>query len=313
MTRSATVCVSTYNRAGRVERLLEALLAQDVTDFDVVVFDDASTDRTREVLGRWVDHQKLPLTVLTGQQNAGPARGRNAAWQAATGALILFTDDDCVPDPSWVREHLAVQGSRRVTVGRTEPDPGQPSGPFSRSVRVSDASYFQTCNVSYPRRLVEELGGFDETFRRAAGEDTELGLRAVEAGAEPVFAPAALVLHEVRPSSWRAALREAVKWADLPLVVAKHPKSSRSLLYSRLWWRRSHPVAALAALGLVVGMRRPAALLAVLPWLRFRTTEQLPQARRRTWPVVLPAQLVLDVVEVGTLARGSVRHRRLLL
>ncbi|MFN2539105.1 MAG: glycosyltransferase family 2 protein [Mycobacteriales bacterium] len=310
MSPAATVCVSTYNRAERLERLLRSLASQDFSDFEVVVYDDASSDSTRAVLASWED--RLPLTVLGGETNSGPAAGRNAAWRVARAPLVLFTDDDCVPEPGWVRAHVEAAGP--VTVGRTVPAPDQVGGPFSRTLSVESADLFHTCNTGYPRDLLGRLGGFDERFRHAAGEDTELGLRALEAGASAVFLPDAIVRHDVRPSSVRAALREATKWVDLPLVVARHPDAARRLTHSRLWWRKTHPVAALAAVGLLVATRRPIASVAVVPWLRLRTSGDLAvQARRRQWPWVLPAQLAVDLVEVGTLARGAVRHRKLLL
>ena len=306
----AAVCVSTYRRPERLERLLAALAAQTADEVEVVVYDDASGDGTGEVLRRWQD--RLPLTVLTGTANRGPAAGRNAAWRAATAPVVLFTDDDCVPAPGWVAAHLVHAGA--VTVGRTVPDPAQHDllGPFSRTLQVESAELFHTCNIGYPRQLLVELGGFDERYRRAAGEDTDLGLRALAAGAGAVFVPEAVVLHDVRRSSWLAAVRETGKWVDVPLFARTHG-SDNAALWSDLWWRKTHPPAVLAALGLLLAGRRPAALLAVLPWLRLRTGELQVQARRRTWPWVLPAQLAVDLAEVAALARGSVRHRRLLL
>jgi GT2 family glycosyltransferase len=311
MTPSASVCVSTFRRPDRLERLLAALEAQDVKDFEVVVYDDASGDATSEVLARWRD--RLPLTALAGAVNRGPAAGRNAAWRASRSAVVLFTDDDCVPQPGWVRAHLAAAAP--VTVGRTMPAPDQLhlTGPFSRTLEVDSADLFHTCNIGYPRAVLEALGGFDERFSKAAGEDTDLGLRAVTAGAEVRFVPDALVHHDVRPSSWVAALRETAKWVDVPLFVRTHGTEGSTAIYSQWWWRKTHPVAVLAAAGLLVGRRHPAALVAVLPWLRLRTGELQVQARRRYWPWVLPAQLAVDVAEVVVLARGSARHGRLIL
>ena len=312
MTRVA-VCVSTYNRADRLDRLLRSLAAQTISDLEVVVYADASADATPQVLASWAG--RLALTVLRGETNAGPARGRNRAWRATSAPLVLFTDDDCVPGPTWVAEHLAARGPRTVTVGRTLPDPEQAGhrGPFSRTLQVEDAGLFHTCNVGYPRTLLEELGGFDERYRRAAGEDTDLGLRATAAGAVAQFLPEALVLHDVRPSSWRAALRETAKWSDVPLFASQHPAATTGALWSQHWWRRTHPYAVLAAAGLAGAARHPVALVAVVPWLRLRTGELQVDARRRHWPWVLPAQLAVDLAEVAVLARGSVRHRRLLL
>jgi GT2 family glycosyltransferase len=315
MTPAVTVCVSTFQRADRLARLLEALAGQGVPGLEVVVYDDASTDGTAALLTRWQQSDRLDLTVLRGAANRGPAYGRNAAWRAARAPLVLFTDDDCVPAEGWAREHVAAAGPGRVTVGRTVPNPEQAAndGPFSRSLRMEDATRFETANVAYPRELLEELGGFDESFSRAAGEDTDLGFRALAAGAQAAFVPTALVHHDIRPSSWWAAMRETTKWVDVPLFAARHPGVTGTVLHSPRWWRRTHPVALLAAAGVIASPRWRLALLAVLPWVRLRTGDAPVHARRRHWAWVLPAQLAIDLAEVVTLARGSARHRRLLL
>ena len=202
-----------------------------------------------------------------------------------------------------------------VGVGPPPPDPEQAHliGPFSRTLDVPDARFFQTANVSYPKPLLEQLGGFHEGFRKAAGEDTDLGCRARESGAEVAFLPDALVHHDVRPSDWTAAMRETTKWVDIPLFGRLHDGDVDGILHTRRWWRASHPPAALAAVGLLGALAEPWAVLLVLPWLRFRTRTWRVNARRRQWLWVLPAQLALDVTEVLVLARGSVRHRHLLL
>lgn len=301
-----SVCVATYNRAASLERLLRSLEQQGIDE--VVVHDDASTDGTPEVLSRY------DVVVLRSPANVGPAAGRNRAWRAATGDLVLFTDDDCVPQPGWAEAHVAAAATSRITVGRVGPDPAQQDllGPFSRTMVVESTAAFATCNIGYPRALLEETGGFDEGYRRAAGEDTDLGLRAVELGAEAVFVPDALVHHDVRPSSWVAALKETRKWVDVPRFAARH-EPIEGVLHSHRWWRQTHPVAVLAGAGVVGSAVTPYALLAVVPWVRLRTTHARVQARRRQWPWVLPATLAVDLAEVAVLARGSVKHRHLVL
>jgi GT2 family glycosyltransferase len=106
-----------------------------------------------------------------------------------------------------------------------------------------DARFFATANCFYRRRALEQTDGFDERFRRAAGEDTDLGLRALALGGRAAYAADALVHHDVRPSEWRAAANEAWrKWIDLALVVRKHPEIRGTLLYRRVFWKRSHAV-----------------------------------------------------------------------
>jgi glycosyltransferase involved in cell wall biosynthesis len=313
---AVSVCLSTFNRAGQLDRLLSVLADQQVAGgFEVVVVDNGSSDDTPLVLHRHAAAGRLALTPLRLDVNRGPTPARQAAWRAARAPLVVFTDDDCVPAPGWLEAHAALAGPLVVAVGRTDPDPTATSveGPFSRTVRVADTRFFQTCNISYPRELLERVGGFDERFQHVGGEDTDLGLRALELGAVATFADRALVHHDVSPSSLRGAVRTASRWVDLPLVVKCHPSTRESLMYHRWWWKRSHPPTVLAALSLVLSLRWPWALFGVAPWVRFRTQVWPVPAGPRNWVWVLPGQLVVDATEVFALARGSVRHRTLLL
>ena len=121
------------------------------------------------------------------------------------------------------------------------------------------------------------------------------------------------MFHDVRPSDWLASVRESTKWVDVPLFAALHPGSAGTVLHSRRWWKRSHPPAVLAAVGLLGAGWHPLLLLAVLPWLRLRTGPWRVNSRIRQWPWVLPGQLAIDLAEVAVLARGSLRHRYLML
>ena len=216
----ASVVVATHNRASLLSRLVEALEAQDVGSFEVMVVDDASTDDTWAELQRLRDSSTLVLRTERLAANAGPATARNVGWRAAGSGQILFTDDDCVPQPGWVSAMVAALADSDLAQGRTEPDPEQRShhGPFSRTLRVeSEEGYYQTCNMAYRRDVLEQLGGFDERYRLPAGEDTDLAWRAREAGAATTFVGAGLVYHDVRPSSFLVHLKDTWRWGSCVL------------------------------------------------------------------------------------------------
>jgi hypothetical protein len=236
---------------------------------------------------------------------------------------VAFIDDDCVPTSAWLRELVEAAGAADVVQGAVRPDPGQAeaAGPFSRTLRVEEARFFQTANVLYRRDLLERLGGFDERFPKACGEDTELAYRAKAAGARTAFAPDAVVHHDVSASDVRAHLKDIGRWVDLPLVVVLQPEA-RELLHGRLWWRRAHPLAVGAALGglaAVLGARRRApamtalGALSTLPYLRFRARVEPVGRDRRERVTILPIVLLSDLLEVATMIRGSIRHRTLVL
>lgn len=315
-----SVVVSTYQRAHLLPGLIASLESQTLPhdEFEVVITDNGASDGTAEVLERLAAESPLHLRVVTATSNRGPAAGRNLAWRAARADVVAFTDDDCDPTPCWLEAGLELMdgATRRIVVGRTSPPPADEPlarGPFSRAVRVDDARLFQTCNVWIRRVDLEQAGGFDETFDEPAGEDTDLGLRIIEAGVQPIFSPEALVYHRVRPSDFRATIRETLRWTGIPRVIALHP-DRRDLLYRSVFWKASHPVALLAAAAIAVAPRHPAVggMLAVpYAWYRTRRAPLCPGPRRR-W-VTLPGALVVDLLEVAVMARGSWRARTLVL
>ncbi len=314
-----TVVVPTRNRPARVKRLLRVLEHQSLPpeQFQVIVVDDSSTDDTWAALRAAQQSSPLNLRVLRTQRHSGPAAARNLGWREASAPVVAFTDDDCLPEPKWLEAGLAnLDGDARLVVGRTMAPTDQLfliGEPFARAMEVDGPDLFETCNVFYRRRDLEVVGGFDERFRRPSGEDTHLGLRVTELGVEPVFAEDAVVRHDVRPGGVLAALEEATRWVDLPLVLKGRAYARRGRAYKILFWKRSHPPAMLAGAGLALALRwRPALLLAV-PWLHYRLQHDPVSADLRRRLVYLPAALALDLTEVAVMIRGSVRHRALLL
>jgi glycosyltransferase involved in cell wall biosynthesis len=312
-----TVAVSTRDRSHLLADLVAALARQDLEPdrFEVVVVDDGSTDATPEVLAQLAGTTPFELRILR-QVNRGAAAGRNVAWRSGRGRSIAFTDDDCLPEPGWLRAGLAaLDGGARVAVGRTLPDPREADRlalPFARSLTMEDATFFQTANAFYRREDLEAVGGFDEGF--STGEDTDLGLRVAALGGSVAFVREALVHHRVHTPDVRGAVRGALRWVDLPLVVRRHP-GMRGALVHRLFWKRSHPPAVLAIVGVGVALGgRPAVGLALLlPWLHHRlvVAPVVPGRRRRV--ELLPAALAVDLAEVAAMSIGSIRHRVVVL
>ncbi len=196
---------------------------------------------------------------------------------------MAFTDDDCVPTPAWLETLLAAaasSGGEAIVRGRTLPDPAEAGsrGPFAKTVEINGPSpYYETCNIVYPRSLLERIDGFDESYPSPAGEDSDLGARAVAAGGVPAFAPDALVHHAVSARGPWAALGDALLAADGVRAYKRNP-SLRRHLPLRVFYDRSHPLLLLAFAGLLT--RRP--LLAALLSLPYAWhTDAAPAQSRR--------------------------------
>ena len=313
------VVIASHDRPLRLRWLLNALEEQtlDRDRWEVVVAHDSADPATPRLL------ETHPLaaagllrheTLLPG--SAPPGANRNAGWRAARAPLVAFTDDDCRPPPTWLA--AALDAARRspdaVVQGATRPDPDELEllrAPHRHTQHIDPpVAYAQACNILYPRRVLEDLGGFDESL--LTGEDTELAARARRAGVPYLGAPEVLTYHAVQPLSLARALRSASRWEDLAAVVKRHPELRRHFPL-RIFWKRSHACALLALAG-ALQPRRPLATLLALPWALSLSPGYGPTVRGRIRAVSeLPGRALIDLAEVTALARGSLRHRTLFL
>ena len=254
----------------------------------------------------------LRVRFLTYPQAGRPSAQRNHGWRATNAPLVVFTDDDCRPAAHWAESFLAHYGEEAILQGRTEPDPDEIHllWGHARSMEVTEGSqWYETCNIAYPRARLAEFGGFDERFPHAWGEDTDLGLRAVQAGMSVKFIDEALVWHCVHPRPLHKVLKEATRRNKLPLL-ASHP-IGRDGLYLRFFLRRSHPPLLLALAGLTQLRRHPVRGLAMTaPYLAMARADgplSLRMLIRAAWG--LPGRFIIDLVELGATIRAAIVHR----
>jgi GT2 family glycosyltransferase len=216
-----SVVVPTRCRLTSLQRLLGALEVQDhpspLVEIIVVVDGDPST--AAALSGR------AGVRVLE-QTHGGPAAARNLGIAHARGRIVVFLDDDVVPEETCLRRHAQAHAARPdlVAIGPMLPPPAGGGG--SPWVRWEAASLLRqyadieagrwsatprqlyTGNASVGREHLVRAGGFDESLRRA--EDVELGWRLHDMGLVFEFHPEARVHHEAaRPyRSWLGAARE---------------------------------------------------------------------------------------------------------
>lgn len=198
-----------------------------------------------------------------------PAEARNRAIAESAGKVLLFLDADCVPEPDWMARLLARHAEGHpVVAGALTFDRGDfwsladnisahhgalPSNPAGPMTRFHPA----VANLCLERRLLEEVGTFDETL--VCAEDFDLMMRLKARGHAFWFEPAARAAHRHGRSDLRAFLRHAAAWAPDSLDVRnryagligspaylRSPWALRLLspaialgVTGRIWWR--HP------------------------------------------------------------------------
>ena len=285
---SITVVVPTVDRVDLLRRCLGGLRGADV----LVVHD--GDPGIRALL------DELGVAGLQIEERGVSAK-RNAGWRAARTDRVAFTDDDCEPAPGWLD---AVRGTDADFVaGPVRPHPEDSvDGLWARTVQAEEPGFYPGCNLVVRRSCLEHVDGFDESLH--GGEDTDLAWRVRESGATTAWVDGAVVWHAIRPVTFRQQLRSLPRWAGLPLVVRRHPQL-RALAYRRWFWKRTHPYALLALVGLGVAPWLPWCALAALPL--------LADAGRRSGLRNAPQVVVNDLVETVVLVAGSVRHRAVLL
>jgi GT2 family glycosyltransferase len=229
-----SIVIPTFNRLARLQRVLAGLERQtcSLADAEIIVISDGSTDGTNEWLAARAagslqkDLRLLPVI----QANQGVAAARNAGLAQARGKLVLFIDDDVVPSPQLVTEHLATHATHDdgvIVLGPMLTPPGFRMQPWVRweqamlAKQYDDmvaghwaptARQFYTGNTSLARRHLVESGGFDPAFRRA--EDVELAYRLASRGLRFVFNANAVGYHY--------AERSFKSWLQTPYVYGRN-------------------------------------------------------------------------------------------
>ncbi|GIW33565.1 glycosyltransferase family 2 protein [Meiothermus sp.] len=220
-----SVIVPTHNRRTLLEKKLRGLETQ-AGELEVIVVADGCTDDTLAFLQGY--HPPYPLQVLqTGQgygQGLGAANARNQGAKAARGNLLLFSDDDVMPQAGWIEAHRrAHTHPRTVAVGRLILPP-ELRGSGAAELLGPKAFWWHVTgnNTSMPKALFEEVGGYDPAFSAYGGEDSDLGYRLMRAGMRLVFVREAVALHEAPEHRTRAVQKARQAGAAHVRVWQKH-------------------------------------------------------------------------------------------
>jgi GT2 family glycosyltransferase len=249
-----SIVIPSFNRCASLRRLLIELERQTYPAgrFEVLVIDDGSSDETVSMV-RTLD---VPYALrLVEQEHGGPSQARNRGAHEARGSVIVFIDDDVMPVPELIAEHMAARQDRTdlVVIGPMSAPHDWPRGAWVRWGELMlqeqydalaagkwecSARQFYTANVSVPREGFLAVGGFDVTFKR--NEDVELAYRLDNAGLKFVFNPRADVLHYADHSfeKWHRAAYSYGRYD----VVMHRDKGLPALILAEKEFHGRHPL-----------------------------------------------------------------------
>ncbi|HLW17481.1 MAG TPA: glycosyltransferase, partial [Actinomycetota bacterium] len=239
---ACSVVIPSYDRAAKLDLLLAALAGQDTTEqFEVIVVLDGSKDASREVLSTWEQVGVFASLRWIEQSRQGQAIARNTGALVASAPVLLFLDDDVIPDSDLISTHLGhhAGGERIVVLGDCEiVCTGSRSlaelamwmwwedTNHRRAAAWQPPSYrdFCTGNLSLRRDDFAGLGGFDQDFTGYGREDYELGYRLLQTGVRFVADRRARARH-FNTASARGMCAAARQEAHGDVLIAqKHPE-----------------------------------------------------------------------------------------
>lgn len=178
-----SVVISTFNRGGYIADSIKSVLSQSMTDFELIIVDDGSTDNTREVVASFRD----PRIRYFYRDNAGIAAARNFAASVSRGRYTAVHDDDDIMLPWRLEKHLeslrpGYHGSYGAWVdfdNRTGDMFLQPGKDASLGALLSTGKVYLHPTLMVETDVIRRLG-YNESLR--SGSDYNLGIRMMRSG-----------------------------------------------------------------------------------------------------------------------------------
>lgn len=207
MASDISVIIPVYNRPQELDDLLESLTRQTDKNFEVIVVDDGSADKSDAVVKRYMDTLAIRYFY---KENTGPGQSRNYGCEQSNADFFVFFDSDCL-----IPEHYftSLRKESEEVLAFGGPDKSHPSfSPTQKAISYSMTSFLTTggirggkksvemfhprsFNMGYSREVYEKTGGFSNM---RFGEDIDLSIRIFKNGFKTRLIPECFVYHKRR-------------------------------------------------------------------------------------------------------------------
>lgn len=198
--------VPTYNSEKIIKECLDSLIAQTHPFDEIILVDNASTDKTREII------KNYPFKKILLEKNMERCVSRNTGWRAAQNELVAIIENDSVYDIHWVEKVLeCFENGADAAVDRR--GVYKPKTFISRmndeffKVRLLKNKYKPYSAWAFKKGILEEMGGYDEGM--VGFEDRELGKRLIEKGYKIAYQPEAVSYHAGEPATLKQELKRS--------------------------------------------------------------------------------------------------------
>ena len=194
---TVTIVIPTYNRSGKLLETLDALALQDNLNFRVIISDDGSTDDTKKKVAEKIPQLPFPVDYFF-HPNSGASESTNAGVARADDGIIILLDDDILPARDTISRHIQfhLKNPGSILSGSANTDPQRTVTDVQRYKLYMETEWkkirpdaqqcisigfnnfiITTANMSFPKSIFNELGGFNVSMRD--GYDVDFGFRAL--------------------------------------------------------------------------------------------------------------------------------------
>lgn len=225
-----SIIIPAFNAEKTISDCLKAALNQDFLDFEVLLVDDCSTDKT-------IEHARdLPVSIIQAEGKGGPSKARNLGARKAKGEIFLFIDADIIIPPYCLSKIFEILHDSSVNydgvVGVLSPQAEYKNicsyyknlyMYYTYSLLPQDVAVFYTSVAAICRNAFFELGGFDENYAKASNEDMEFGERLVSKGFR-LFLDKELTVIHLKEYSFFDLIRTAFNRSStiIKIMLRKH-------------------------------------------------------------------------------------------
>lgn len=238
-----SVIIPTYKRPALLTNCLQALSLQTFLpgQYEVIIVTDGAGEITNNAMTSLATlnlFQNISFVSLASKK--GPAAARNKGIALAKGKLLVFTDDDCLPEKNWLegfwKAYLFEQKKEIAFTGRTVVPHRTFPTDYEKNIALLEKAEFITANCACSKTALQHIGGFDEKFAIAWREDSDLHFKLLEARIPIVKVDEAVVVHPVRKPAWGVSLKEQKKTRYNALLHKKHPVLFRQRISRNPMW-----------------------------------------------------------------------------
>jgi len=240
MKRKVSVVIPTYKRPKLLIDCLTALSKQTLSkeDFEVIVVSDGPDEETLNSIRPWLESKELKTNFLQTPEKKGPATARNLGWRSAKHPLITFTDDDCQPAPEWLETFIRHYNDEEFIVfsGHTYVPLSDNPTDYELNIGNLQTADFITANCACTYKALLKVNGFDERYKAAWREDSDLEFKFISQKIPILKIKDAVVVHPVRQAPWGVSIKEQKKGIYDALLFKKFPQLYRSKIQAKPLW-----------------------------------------------------------------------------